>query len=404
MQGSADLAMLHHRAACWFVNGSLTAAQYRCQSPCQLVWRPVNHMNPQRLWLQLARLVKAPRSPSKRRPRQGIAAIEQPTDAATAVQALPGDGAAPARPTDAALPGVPEGVSGTAADGPLVTLQPPVGDVTATASARSDAGGTDAGSCHGTDAEEQQPAPLAALPQPSVRAEDTGTCGGSGVVSGAGAAGDDGVLGDADQLEATAGQVSSMMEQMIQRVDAAQSSADDADHPGSEGRITDSEVSAEQPAAGCAETSAAQAGAAADQEQPAEHDIVSSGEASGNAPDQQTGSDALRAAEQTDKAMAEEPLAANHTDAADSDADAARQPSGDAAEESVAVAAPAVPQAAGADGADMHAAAAMDRCDKCGQITYGCASWNSHSDAVISYPLFGDRATAAAKPSNAAVL
>ena len=285
--------------------------------------------------MQVALRVTAKRSPQKRRPRQSIIAIEQPTDAATAAQALPADGAAPARPTDAALLSDTEGVSGSAADGCPAMLQQPEGDDATADMPCSDADGTNEGSCDGAVAEQQLPPPLSAVPQPS------------------------------EHNEETAGQVSTMMEQMIQRVDAARSSASGSDHPGSDGQTTTSEVSAEEPAAGCADIAATQAAAAVVLDQAAEDDMAASAEVTGNVLDQRTGSDAPAAAERTDQDEEEQPMAANHMHAADDDTAYTRQTSADAAEDSVAAAAPSAPEPEGVDGADMHTTAAMDRCGMC---------------------------------------
>jgi len=319
------------------------------------------------LRVQVARRACAERSPSKRRPRQSIAVIEQPTDAAAACQALPGDGTASARPTDAALLSVTEGMSGSAADVSDVTLQPPAPNSSSADAARSNAGGADEGSRQGADAEQQQSAPMVAQLQPSVPAEDTGTCGGSVGVRVADAADDGAVPADGDQLEAAAGQISTMMEQMIQHVDAAQSSEFTADHPDLDSQLTTSELSAEEPAAGCAETSVAQAGAVVFAPEPLEqaavHSMASSAEASANAPDQQTGSDAPSAAERAAKDMAEGLTAVSPMNAADDDAHNMMQTSGDATEGSAAVAVAPVAEPPGTDGADMHATGAIHRCD-----------------------------------------
>jgi len=358
------------------------------------------------LRVQVERRACAQRSPSKRRPRQSIAAIEQPTDAATAAQALSADGAAPARPTDAALLSVTDGMSGSAADGSHVTLESAAHEVIAADAAGSHAGGPDEDSRQGADAEPQQSAPMAALPQPSVRAEDSGARDGSGVDSVAGTDGNGGVSGDGGQLEATAGQVSTMMEQMIQHVDATQSSVFAADHPDLDSQLTTSELSAEKPAAGCAETSAGQADAAVvapePPEQAAEHSMASSAEAS--ALDQQTGSDAPSAAERTDKDTTAEHIAVIRTNPADCNADAARQTSGDAAEDSAAVSAPSASEPAGTDGADMHATAAMDRWDmRCSHCPWLCTHETVTQTRRCLHALVGDCATAVAEPSDAAV-
>ena len=314
------------------------------------------------LWVQLARRVTALRSPKQRRPRQSIAAIEQPSDAATAVQALPGGDTALAQPADAALLNVTEGVSGSAADGSHVTLQPSARDFIAADAARSGAGGTDEDSRQCGDAERQRSAPVATLPHPSGHASDTGACGGSRGVVGTDAAGDSGATGDVQQLEATAGQVSTVMEQMISCVHAAQSAASDADHLGSDSQVTNSEVSAEEPAAGCAEATAAQAGAAVVQEQAAEQDMAAAAEACGIASDEWTNEAEPSAADQLDEDMAEEHMAVDKMRAAADHTSDARRMAADAAEAPVAGAEPSAPLSAGIDSADVRTAAATVRC------------------------------------------